>query len=89
MKKIEMCRKVMDFGKEGQRTLVYYLIKSERKGKIRTVYGIGVRMQETGEEAVYIDVSSDYKTVCRLLDLAASGYVTPITLGDVIYDNIE
>lgn len=89
MKKIEMCRKVVDFGRKDQRTLVYYLIKPERETKPITTYGIGVKIEETGEESMFIDVSPDHRFVCSLLDRIASGYVTPVTLGDVIYDNLE
>ena len=91
MKKIEICKKVTELGKEGQRTLVYFLTADDaeceigRKGE-KTDFGVGISIEESGEEVFVRRITPAESEIKRLCDLLASNFVTPIALGDVIYD---
>ena len=78
--RIETARKITDLGKAGQRTLVYYILKE--KGS----YGVGISIEESGEESVVRDVTVSEERALRLSDLLATNYVTPVSLRDVVYD---
>lgn len=51
-------------------------------------YGISVHNQHTGEKIIIRDISTDQGLSEQLFDLILGGFVTPITLKDVMEDYI-
>ena len=91
MEKIEICKKVTELGKEGQRTLVYFLTADtvvcdgiSQKGKID--FGVGITIAESGEEVFVRGITTVEEEIKRLGDLLASNFVTPVTLKDIVED---
>ena len=84
MTKSEICRKVTDLGKLGQRTLVYSVTcdinQSERD------YGVSISIAENGEEMAIRCITTRVEQALGLVDLLASNFVTPVCLEDVVLD---
>lgn len=78
MTKTEVCRKISH-----GRTLVYYLTEEETGA---SPYGVAVKNEETGEEAMAPRLSNERERVERLLDLMATYFITPASLETVVYE---
>lgn len=90
MKKEEICRKIIDLGKDSQRTIVYYLVISEddftELEKPVKSYGVAIEVKERNELTAVSKITTRTEKANRLLDLLASNFVTPVSLYDVVYD---
>ena len=83
----EICTKVLRLGRNGQRTLTYYITLDDDYRHVPSIqYGVGIRMDETGEETCFRAITPDRSSADRLLDLLASNFVTPMSLCDAVYD---
>ena len=87
MEKTEICRKIIRLENGESRTLVYSLV-TQRRDVFCTAdrYGADIEIAETGEEAAVNDISTDRDSALRLIDILATGYVTPVSLRDLVYD---
>jgi len=81
MKETEYCRKTVNLGRYGRRTLVYSLLSNERGG-----FGVSIAIPEFGETEIVEDIVPDRGTVLSLLDMLATNFVTPVSLRDVLED---
>jgi hypothetical protein len=89
MRRQELCKKVTDLGRAGQRTLSYFITIDGGRGegdKAYLDYGVGVMIEESGEEALCRCLTVNDDEIKKLADLIATNYVTPVSLGDVIED---
>lgn len=87
MIKSEICRKISMLGGEKQRTLVYYLIADLLPRRLFLAqYGVGVSVLESRDEVDVRCITPNRSRAVQLADLLASNYVTPVALGDVVYD---
>ena len=85
----EICRKVVNLGKYGERTLVYTVISKYSEEFCRVLYGISIKVLEDGDEIVIRDITSLKDDVDRIISKLAAGFVTPVTALDVVYDLIS
>lgn len=86
----EICRKVTDLGEAGQRTLIYYITSERVKfpeidGEV-VDYGVKVSISESEEESTISGITTVREKIEELIDMLATGYVTPVILGDIVYD---
>jgi len=84
-----MCRKILELGRQGRRTLVYSLTADAPDPTLPCAgvqYGVRVEIAESGEAAERRRVTGDRLLAERMLDRIATGAVTPVTLGDVAED---
>jgi len=81
----EICRKTIDLGRVGQRTLQYFLTVENRSDG-GSEYGAGIRIIETGEESVIRSLTTIRSAASDFLDLLATNFVTPTSLMDVAED---
>ena len=89
VEKSELCRKIIGFDNGERMTLVYSLVTE--RGELledKERFGASIALEETGEESVVGDISTDREKVLKLIDIMATGYVTPISLCDVVYDHL-
>lgn len=90
MIRTEICKKVTELGRYGRRTLSYSLIEDGPDEEIPiTEYGVGVRVEESGEEFLARRFTADREEAFAALDLFATNFVTPISLQYVVEDYIE
>ena len=92
MEKTEICRKVLHLRQNDQITLVYSLISElgceESVGVDVCCYGIEIQCEERNESACVRNITVSLPKVSAMLDKIASGFVTPVTLRDVVLDLI-
>lgn len=86
MEKNELCRKIITFENGERRTLIYSVVVTEDETVPKRRFGAGIEIPETGESRTVSDISSDREKVLGLIDVLATGFVTPVSLGDVVYD---
>ena len=90
MRKLEVCRKVLNYGSDAQRTLVYYILVDilgeEEDGSELENYGVSILIDEISEEASIRAITMSQVKISRLADLLASNLVTPVSLEEVICD---
>lgn len=93
MRKIEVCRKNLRLGGGNISELVYYItvdeILSNNGVTVLENYGVGIRKCENGEEDSIRGITANSRKIGLILDLLASGSVTPIGLRDVLSDMLE
>ncbi|NLL46062.1 MAG: hypothetical protein GX250_04550 [Clostridiales bacterium] len=93
MRKIEVCRKNLRLGGEKVSELVYYItvdeIVSNNGVTVLENYGVGIRKNGNGEEDSIRGITGDARKIGLILDMLASGTVTPIGLRDVLADMLE
>ena len=89
MKMTEICRKITDFGNDRKRTLIY-LITDDKCSVPEyahcTEYGVGIQILETQESAYIHNITCDIRQATELVDLLATGFVTPVSLRDIVDD---
>ena len=90
MRKMEVCKKVMNLGTQTQQTLTYFITVDEMadqlSGTVIEQYGVGVSIMEAAEESSVRRITVSADKIRRLSDLLASNMVTPVALRDVIDD---
>lgn len=90
MRKTEICRKTAALDDGRELTLIYYMTIDEltdiMTGQEFENYGVCVCLFESGEEETIRSVTFNAKGIQALLDLLSSNLVTPVTVGDVVYD---
>ena len=87
MRETEFCRKVLNLGTAGRMTLVYFLLAEETElAAPGEEYGVEIYVPETGERQLVRAVTPSRREAEALLDRIATGFVTPVTLRDVVYD---
>ena len=77
---MEIRKEERDIARIGK--LVYTLSYSDVSGQ----YGISAEKASTGEAASFADISPDKAAAFAIFEAIVRGTVTPVTLGDVIYD---
>ena len=70
----------------GEKLTVSYFLTDTASEDASTEYGIGIRIEETGEEEVVERISITKDCAEELLELCFKNGVTPTTLLDVVYD---
>lgn len=92
MEKTEICRKVLHLRQNDQMTLVYSLISElgsdDSAGIDVCCYGIEILCPERNESANVRNITVSLPKISAMLDKIASGFVTPVTLRDVVLDLI-
>lgn len=89
MEKNELCRKIIDLGSGERRTLIYSLITENGSPLTdEPLYGVSIVLKETDEQSLAVGISTDREKVLHLIDMLATGYVTPMSLQDIVYDYI-
>lgn len=68
-------------------TILYYLTDSEDEASVKE-YGMGIRIEDTGEEERIDRISPSKAKVEELIELCFKNEVTPTTLFDIVYDYI-
>ena len=86
MKTEEICRKYVDFGKEEMKTLIYCLVEDSTVYEEKTAYGVSVEIPEKGESVCISDLTTYKEEAEHLLDLLATGFVTPVAVKDIVED---
>jgi len=83
MRETEFCRKYAEFENSLKRTVLYCLLSEcgENGG-----WGVRIRIAETGERRDAADLTQHRAEAERLLDMMATGLVTPSTMADVVED---
>ena len=79
----EICRKITGLGTPAQRTTVYYVTAGE------SGCGVGVRINETGEERTAMGVVCTVAAAERLADQLATAGVRPEAVGFFIQNCIQ
>ena len=85
MERLGICRKITDLGRYGQRTLDYF-VTAEGEVDGYPSYGVGIAVCENGEETMVRGITTKEDEARSLADILATNYVTPVSLGDVVYD---
>ena len=80
MKLTEMCRKYHNFGRPQQRTLIYSVTEDPACG----LYGVSIRVAETGETRTAPDIALSRAAAERLLDRHATCGATPQTMPQLL-----
>ena len=92
MEKTEICRKVLHLRQNDQMTLVYSLVSElgsdEYAGVDVCCYGIEIFCPERNEVANVRNITVSLPKISMMIDKIASGFVTPVTLTDVVLDLI-
>lgn len=73
---------------DGEKFTVTYFLTESSGEDTGTEYGMGIRIEDTGEERCIDAISPDRSRVETLLELCFKNSVTPTTLFDVVYDFI-
>lgn len=81
----QMCSKITDLGRHGQRTLKYYLTTDTSEDGCVS-YGAGIEIDESGENTFVRCITANRNEACSLIDTLATNFVTPVSLGDIVYD---
>jgi hypothetical protein len=93
MRKIEVCRKNVNLGEEGDTELVYYItideVLSSNGVTLLENYGVGIRKTGGCEEDSVRGITADSRKIGLIIDMLASGTVTPVGLRDVLSDLVE
>jgi len=90
MEKREICRKITDLGKYGKRTLSYSItMDGPSEDAPYAEFGICVKVLESGEESEARRLTPNKDEAEKLLDLAATNFVTPVSLPYIAQDWLE
>ena len=90
MEKREICRKITDLGKYGKRTLSYSItVDGPCEDVSCAEFGICVKVLESGEESEVRRLTPNKEEAERLRDLAATNFVTPVSLSYIAQDWLE
>lgn len=82
----EICRKIFNLGRARQRTLVYLILKQTpaEAHYSACLYGVGIRICETGEEAYISSLSTSRREAYRIIDILATANASPADIGSIL-----
>lgn len=80
----EICRKIVNLGKPEMMTVVYSLTVEERSEY--SGFGVSVRIPERNDYACVRDITTYRGEAERLIDIMATGFVTPVSVMDIVED---
>ncbi len=90
MEKVLVCEKSAPVETGGKLHLTYYITRTDlpagTEGVVLESYGVGIREACSGDEACIGDITMDRRRVEQLVDMLATGLVTPTSLADTIAD---
>ena len=83
---LEVGRRRIDLGERGEITVVYSVISEYDSDFMCDMYGVSVRIDESGEEEKLAGITSLADEAFELASVLINGKVTPVTLKDVVND---
>ena len=91
MTKYNVCHRTLYTGHRAAGVLSYFVTKDRSQNNRKCNYGIGIRFSniDKDEEAFLTNITSSYRRVRFLIHILSRGYVTPVTLSDVVSDIIK
>ena len=90
MRKIEICRKIINFESRTPLTLIYSVTVDEwgdsPDGSALEYYGVSIAIGESGEESYVQRITFNIQKIYALIMLLSGNDVTPVTLCDIVDD---
>ena len=83
---LEVGRRQIDLGERGNITVVYSVISEYDNEFMCDMFGVSVRIDESGEEEKLAGITSLAAEAFQLAYFLINGKVTPVTLKDVVSD---
>ena len=83
---LEVGRRQIDLGERGYITVVYSVISEYDNEFMCDMFGVSVRIEESGEERKLAGITSLADEAFQLASVLINGKVTPVTLKDVVSD---
>ena len=88
MRKLNVCNRTLYSGCRVRGILSYYVTEDELPDSGMCNYGVGIKFYnlDENEEAVLPNITNNYRRIRLMIRALSRGYVTPVTLTDVVSD---